>query len=346
MIEAYVISVHFPHLFPLPRCKQSNQTKFPPITHTSTSMEEYIVYDYNTSGSVGGYDTPSTPDEDDEYGSSADENEPPRDYTGTPPRPRHRSASVSSRRTGYGTPIRYGYPTPPRNIPATPPRNGHSTPLKSVHNSPLRVPGTTTPMRRPMMSPVRRRAPKAHMTGTHGGASVTHKAVPGKPRKSGTGTRSRKNSVHSNIAGDVVKESTGFVKDVMGTVYWLIRKPLMWILSLVLIYILLGTAYMKAKHSMVTALKPLCSLPGMTYVGPGFCDWTSTAWPSDGGPRASREFPKLIDLQTHFEGVLENSAGSSVMALVLKESEIAVRDLTNLVKHSKLVSKFVFLNPG
>lgn len=120
----------------------------------------------------------------------------------------------------------------------------------------------------------------------------------------------------------------------------------MWILSLVLIYILLGTAYMKAKHSMVTALKPLCNLPGMSYVGPGFCEWTSTAWPSDGGPRASREFPKLIDLQTHFEGVLENSAGSSVMALVLKESEIAVRDLTNLVKHSKLVSKFVFLNPG
>ncbi|KAI5813080.1 hypothetical protein BZA77DRAFT_252017 [Pyronema omphalodes] len=177
------------------------------------------------------------------------------------------------------------------------------------------------------------------MTATHGSASVTHKSASGKPRKSGTGTRSRKNSIHSNIAGDVVKESTGFIKDVMGTVYWLIRKPLKWILSIVLIYVLLGMAYMKGKHSLVTALRPLCNLPGMNYVGPGFCDWTSTAWPSDGGPRASREFPKLIDLQTHFEGVLENSAGSSVMALVLKESEIAVRDLTNLVKHSKLVSK-------
>ncbi|KAF8249221.1 hypothetical protein K440DRAFT_660453 [Wilcoxina mikolae CBS 423.85] len=50
-------------------------------------------------------------------------------------------------------------------------------------------------------------------------------------------------------------------------------------------------------------------------------------------------FPGLIDLQTHFEGVLENNLGGIMMAMDLKNSESAVRDLNTLVKYSKLPNR-------
>ncbi|KAF8535787.1 hypothetical protein BDD12DRAFT_853812 [Trichophaea hybrida] len=50
-------------------------------------------------------------------------------------------------------------------------------------------------------------------------------------------------------------------------------------------------------------------------------------------------FPGLIDLQTHFEGVLENNLGGIMMAMELKNSESAVRDLNSLVKYSKLPNR-------
>jgi hypothetical protein len=53
-------------------------------------------------------------------------------------------------------------------------------------------------------------------------------------------------------------------------------------------------------------------------------------------------FPGLIDLQTHFEGVLENNLGGIMMAMELKNRESAVRDLNSLVKYSKLPNRYSY----
>lgn len=67
---------------------------------------------------------------------------------------------------------------------------------------------------------------------------------------------------------------------------------------------------------------PLCSLPliGSKF---SFCEF-----PSQQQPR----YPELIDLQTRFEEIMESSATSANLALDMKQSEVAVRDLNTLVQ--------------
>jgi len=69
---------------------------------------------------------------------------------------------------------------------------------------------------------------------------------------------------------------------------------------------------------------PLCSLP-LIGSSISFCEL-----PIQGQPR----YPELIDLQTRFEGIMESSATSANLALDMKQSEVAVRDLNTLVRFS------------
>jgi hypothetical protein len=66
---------------------------------------------------------------------------------------------------------------------------------------------------------------------------------------------------------------------------------------------------------------PLCSIP---LIGPGlpFCEL----------PSQQPRYPELIDLQTRFEEIMESSATSANLALDMKQSEVAVRDLNVLVR--------------
>lgn len=72
----------------------------------------------------------------------------------------------------------------------------------------------------------------------------------------------------------------------------------------------------------LSALLPLCSVPLIGSNIP-FCEL-----PSEQQPR----YPELIDLQTRFEEIMESSATSANLALDMKQSEVAVRDLNALVR--------------
>ena len=82
-------------------------------------------------------------------------------------------------------------------------------------------------------------------------------------------------------------------------------------------------------------------MPGVSLLDVPICDFASTGTRSvnDGNPIPQTDFPKLINLQASFEDILENSAGGNSMALDLKNSEVAVRDLSMLVRVSRLVNK-------
>ena len=67
---------------------------------------------------------------------------------------------------------------------------------------------------------------------------------------------------------------------------------------------------------------PLCSVPLIGSRFP-FCEL-----PIQQQPR----YPELIDLQTRFEEIMESSANSANLALDMKQSEVAVRDLNTLVR--------------
>ncbi|KZT60989.1 hypothetical protein CALCODRAFT_448139 [Calocera cornea HHB12733] len=119
--------------------------------------------------------------------------------------------------------------------------------------------------------------------------------------------------------------------DVLKHAVILAKKPL----SLLLIVYVLYLVVLRSLDTVVPAvLAPICRMPLMPHFMPICNDILS----SDKLPPRP-DFPNLMDLQNKFENILEDSASSTTVALELKKSEMAIRDLTNLVKVSDLVAK-------
>ncbi|KAF8705294.1 hypothetical protein RHS03_05302, partial [Rhizoctonia solani] len=81
-----------------------------------------------------------------------------------------------------------------------------------------------------------------------------------------------------------------------------------------------------------TFMSPVCSLP-LISSRIEYCNRDELS------RRFSPDFPKLVSLQSRLEDVMDDSASSSIVAVDIKNSEMAVRDLTTLVKISTLVAK-------
>lgn len=79
-----------------------------------------------------------------------------------------------------------------------------------------------------------------------------------------------------------------------------------------------------------TAFAPLCMLPGSSYVF-SICE----SVPAE----HHAAFEDLINVQNQFEDILDSSKETSTLPDTIKDSELAIRDLRTLVKHSKLPSR-------
>ncbi|PWW75053.1 hypothetical protein C7212DRAFT_205809, partial [Tuber magnatum] len=133
----------------------------------------------------------------------------------------------------------------------------------------------------------------------------------------------------------------GLLSEVVFTGLGLLRKPLIYLFYIYLFVVLLFYAFQFAAQSLYRLLSPMCAMPGVSLLDIPICDFASagTGIGEDGSRIPQTDFPKLINLQASFEDILENSAGGSSMALDLKNSEVAVRDLSMLVRVSKLVNR-------
>lgn len=129
-----------------------------------------------------------------------------------------------------------------------------------------------------------------------------------------------------------------FIGDVFGTAISLIRKPLAVFFSLYILAVIIAYAYQFAQTSIYIALSPLCKIPGVSLLDAPFCDYNPSKT-RNGRKRGGGDFPELINLQSNFGSILENSVGGSHMALDLKKSEVAVRDLSTLVRVSELLCR-------
>ncbi|KDQ19132.1 hypothetical protein BOTBODRAFT_103313 [Botryobasidium botryosum FD-172 SS1] len=82
-----------------------------------------------------------------------------------------------------------------------------------------------------------------------------------------------------------------------------------------------------------SVLVPICTLPVLSTALP-FCpavhSWKNASIAPD--------YPKLLELQSGFENLLESSSGTA-LALDIKKAEIALKDLNTMVKISHLVCK-------
>lgn len=144
----------------------------------------------------------------------------------------------------------------------------------------------------------------------------------------------------SDVLVDAIAGAFGFVFGLIGGIFSilirLIRKPVSILFSLYVLAVMLAWVCQFAQGPIYMALSPICKLPGVSFLDVPFCDFE----PNNGGRRrhgGKSDFPKLINLQSNFDSILENSLGGSHMAAELKKSEIAVRDLSTLVRVSELL---------
>ncbi|KAG5968739.1 hypothetical protein E4U58_001749 [Claviceps cyperi] len=100
-----------------------------------------------------------------------------------------------------------------------------------------------------------------------------------------------------------------------------------------------------ATRSVYSALSPVCRLPGLSLLNLPFCPPKKTVLfgdaPSTSGQGHGRsvEFEDLMGVQAKFEQVLEHSAEGVSLPLEMKRSELAVRDLRSLVRHSDVQAR-------
>ncbi|RYN74595.1 hypothetical protein AA0117_g7046 [Alternaria alternata] len=76
---------------------------------------------------------------------------------------------------------------------------------------------------------------------------------------------------------------------------------------------------------------PVCAIPGSSYLIAA-CVTTGTESPQ-------ADFEELINVQGRFEDILDASKDTSALPATIKNSELAIRDLRILVKHSRLPSR-------
>ncbi|KAI0169129.1 hypothetical protein GGR52DRAFT_553831 [Hypoxylon sp. FL1284] len=107
------------------------------------------------------------------------------------------------------------------------------------------------------------------------------------------------------------------------------------------IYLSIG-ACMMAKDALVnsvsTPLAPLCQIPGASLLSPTFCaDAPAQTGSRDGSSMV--EFDELMNVQSQFEKVLEDSAQGVSLPMDMKRSEASVRDLRTMVRYSDLPTR-------
>ncbi|KAG6004921.1 hypothetical protein E4U54_000450 [Claviceps lovelessii] len=113
---------------------------------------------------------------------------------------------------------------------------------------------------------------------------------------------------------------------------------------LMALYLVFGSGIIvqnMATRSVYSAISPICRLPGLSLLHLPFCPPRDMGDFGDPTTNAGRsvEFDDLMGVQSKFEQVLEHSAEGVSLPLEMKRSELAVRDLRSLVRHSNIQAR-------
>lgn len=130
-----------------------------------------------------------------------------------------------------------------------------------------------------------------------------------------------------NFVSPVVRYSFGVFGHAMRNL-----QPLLGLVMAVLVLIFaIQWAVGSFRSGLTMALSPVCIIPGSSRVIP-FC-----AAQTYDDPRV--DFEGLLNAQSGFEDILEAAKDTSTLPSTIKDSEIAIRDLRTLVRHSRLPSR-------
>ena len=136
--------------------------------------------------------------------------------------------------------------------------------------------------------------------------------------------------------------SLGWVLDVVGMGFDRAKGGLSYILALciplVALWLLFHMLTRTITSSLSSSLSPICRIPGTQFLDLPFCPPRDQVRRAP-GPGAPVEFDQLMVVQSKFEEVLEQSAGSVSLPLDMKRGEASIRDLRQRVRYSSLQSK-------
>jgi hypothetical protein len=126
-----------------------------------------------------------------------------------------------------------------------------------------------------------------------------------------------------------------WVFSVIGMALHFAKWPLAVLLAL---YVAVGMAIMGKNmitNSVSAPLQPICRIPGASLLNLPFCPDPSTV-PASTNQAQPIEFDELMNVQSQFEKVLEDSAYGVSLPMEMKRAEASVRDLRTMVKYSEL----------
>lgn len=127
----------------------------------------------------------------------------------------------------------------------------------------------------------------------------------------------------------------GWFTGILALAFRYAQRPLAILLAIYLCFGGLIIAQNMATRSIAASLSPLCRIPGLSMLGLPFCPSVDTIVTPEAGA-AHVEFDELMDVQSKFEQVLEKSADGVSLPFEMKRSEMAIRDLRTLIRHSDI----------
>jgi hypothetical protein len=164
--------------------------------------------------------------------------------------------------------------------------------------------------------------------------------VPAKPPKRPIPRSSKEGRDTAQTVVDWLEAALFWSLDVLGKALWLLKTPISCVLAIWMLFGLGVIARNLITTSIYASLSPICRIPGTSLLNLPFCPGSSGSGPEDIPPV---EFDQLMTVQSKFEEVLEESAGSVSLPMDMKRGEASIRDLRQLVKYSQIPSKYVLI---
>ncbi len=131
-----------------------------------------------------------------------------------------------------------------------------------------------------------------------------------------------------------LKHLSAYTYDVTRGAFGKLKTPLSYFLAF---YVFLGLLLLLRNlltSSVYSAFSPICRIPGSSLLSLPMCRPRSD--PEQSPPV---EFDRLMNVQSRFEAVLEESIGAISLPLDMKRGESSIRDLRQVVRYSALHSK-------
>lgn len=167
-------------------------------------------------------------------------------------------------------------------------------------------------------------------------SSSPEKPVQAKPVKKPSPRNLSDNQDMLQILSDHAQAMLLWSIDVLGRALRLLKTPISYLLAIWMLFGLGIVARNLITTSIYASLSPLCRIPGTSLLNLPFCPGGSGGDPEYIPPV---EFDQLMTVQSKFEEVLEESAGSVSLPMDMKRGEASIRDLRQLVKYSQIHSK-------